>query len=50
MRGAESLLPMLEAPCREDLGWDAERWTEEVADHLENWVARHAPPAENRRP
>jgi glycerol-3-phosphate dehydrogenase len=49
-RGAESLLPMLEAPCREDLGWDAARWTEEVARYLENWAARHAPPAENRRP
>ena len=49
-RGAESLLPMLEAPCREDLGWDAARWADEAARHLENWVARHAPPAENLRP
>ena len=49
-RGAESLLPMLEAPCREDLGWDAARWADEVAAYLENWAARHAPPAENRRP
>ena len=49
-RGAESLLPMLEAPCREDLGWDAARWADEVARHRANWAARHAPPAENRRP
>ena len=49
-RGAESLLPMLEAPCREALGWEAARWTAEVARYLENWVARHDPRAENRRP
>jgi len=49
-RGAESLLPMLEGPCREHLGWDAARWADEVARHLENWLARHAPPAENLRP
>ena len=47
-RGGEAILPRLEAPCREELGWDAARWREEVARHLENWAARHAPPAENR--
>ena len=49
-RGAEALLPLLEAPCREDLGWDASRWADEAARHRENWAARHAPPAENLRP
>ncbi len=48
--GALSLLPMLEAPCREDLGWDAARWADEVSRHRENWALRHAPPADNRRP
>ena len=49
-RGALSLLPMLEAPCREDLAWDAARWADESARYRENWVLRHAPPADNRRP
>jgi glycerol-3-phosphate dehydrogenase len=49
-RGGEALLPRLEAPCREALGWDAARWRDEVARHLANWAARHAPPAQNRRP
>jgi len=49
-RGAEALLARLEAPCREDLGWDAARWADEVARYRENWAARHAPPADNRRP
>ena len=48
--GALSLLPVLEAPCREDLGWDAARWADESARYRENWVSRHAPPADNRRP
>src|SRR5664279_3503593 len=48
--GAISLLPMLEAPCREDLGWGAARWADESARYRENWVSRHAPPADNRRP
>jgi glycerol-3-phosphate dehydrogenase len=48
--GALSLLPMLEAPCREDLGWDAARWADESARYRENWVSRHAPPADNLRP
>ena len=48
--GALSLLPMLEAPCREDLGWDAARWADESAQYRENWVSRHAPPADNHRP
>ena len=48
--GALSLLPRLEAPCREDLGWDAARWADESARYRENWVSRHAPPADNRRP
>ncbi len=48
--GALSLLPMLEAPCREDLGWDAARWADESARYREDWVSRHAPPADNRRP
>ncbi len=49
-RGAEALLPMLEAPCREALGWDAALWADEVARYRENWAARHAPPLDNRRP
>ncbi|MCE9660559.1 MAG: glycerol-3-phosphate dehydrogenase/oxidase [Burkholderiales bacterium] len=49
-RGAEALLPLLEAPCREALGWDAARWADEVARYRENWAARHAPPPDNRRP
>ena len=49
-RGGESLLPMFEAPCREDLGWDAARWADEVSRYRENWALRHAPPADNRRP
>ena len=48
--GALALLPMLEAPCREDLGWDAARWADESARYRENWVSRHAPPADNLRP
>lgn len=48
-RGALSLLPMLEAACREDLGWDAARWADESSRYRENWVSRHAPPADNRR-
>ena len=47
--GGESLLPMLEAPCREDLGWDAARWADEAARYRAHWAARHAPPAQNRR-
>jgi glycerol-3-phosphate dehydrogenase len=49
-RGGESLLPMLEAPCRQDLGWDAARWADEVSRYRENWASHHAPPADNRRP
>ena len=48
--GALSLLTLLEGPCREDLGWDAARWADESARYRENWVSRHAPPADNRRP
>ena len=48
--GAMALLPQLEAACREDLGWDAERWATESARHRENWLLRHAPPVDNRRP
>ena len=47
--GAASLLPMLEAPCREALGWDAARWADETSRYRENWASRHAPPADNRR-
>ena len=47
--GGEALLAMLEAPCREDLGWDAVRWVEEAARYRAHWAARHAPPAHNRR-
>jgi len=49
-RGAEALLPLLEAPCREDLGWDAARWADEVSRYRENWAARHAPSPENSGP
>ena len=49
-RGGEALLPQLEAPCRDALGWDAARWRDEVVRYRDNWAARHAPPAENRRP
>jgi glycerol-3-phosphate dehydrogenase len=48
-KGGEALLPMLEAPCREDLGWDAVRWSEEAARYRAHWTARHAPPAHNSR-
>ena len=48
--GAAALLPLLEAPCREALGWDAERWADEVARYRETWAARHAPPADNAPP
>jgi glycerol-3-phosphate dehydrogenase len=48
--GAIALLPGLEAPCREDLGWNATRWADESLRYRENWVSRHAPPADNRRP
>jgi len=47
--GAEAMLPMLEAPCREDLGWDAVRWAEEAARYRAHWTARHAPPVHNSR-
>jgi glycerol-3-phosphate dehydrogenase len=49
-RGAFALLPMLEAPCRESLGWGAARWADEAARYRENWASRHAPPIDNRRP
>ena len=48
--GATALLPMLEAPCREDLAWSSARWADESARYRENWALRHAPPADNRRP
>ena len=48
--GAAALLPMLESPCREALGWDAARWVDESTRYRENWASRHAPPADNRRP
>jgi glycerol-3-phosphate dehydrogenase len=47
--GGVALLPMLEAPCRADLGWSAARWADEAARYRENWALRHAPPADNRR-
>ena len=47
--GALSLLTLLEGPCREDLDWDAVRWADESSRYRENWVLRHAPPADNRR-
>ena len=43
-QGGAAILARLEAACREDLGWDAARWRDEVARHLRNWAARHAPP------
>jgi glycerol-3-phosphate dehydrogenase len=43
-QGGAAILPRLEAACREDLGWDAARWRDEVARHLASWAARHAPP------
>lgn len=48
--GAIALLTAIETPCREDLGWDVVRWADESARYRENWVSRHAPPADNRRP
>ena len=48
--GAMALLPMLEAPCREDLGWSSARWADEAARYRENWAVRHTLPADNRRP
>ncbi|MEP7302238.1 MAG: FAD-dependent oxidoreductase, partial [Caldimonas sp.] len=48
--GAVTLLPALEAACREALGWDARRWADEGARYRENWAACHAPPADNLRP
>jgi len=48
--GGVALLTTLEAPCRDDLGWSAARWADEAARYRENWVSRHAPPADNRRP
>ena len=48
-RGGEAVLALLEAPCREDLGWDAARWAEEVARYRAEWAARHAPPAPHNR-
>lgn len=47
--GAVDLLPLLEAPRREALAWNAERWADEAARYRENWVSRHAPPADNCR-
>ena len=47
--GAESLLPMLEAPCREELGWPAARWADEAGRYRAQWAARHAPPAKSGR-
>jgi glycerol-3-phosphate dehydrogenase len=47
--GAIESLPMLEAACRQGLGWSAARWADEAARYREDWALRHAPPAENRR-
>jgi len=49
-RGGESLLPLLEGPCREDLGWHGPRWADEAARYRAQWAARHAPPAHSIRP
>lgn len=48
-RGGEALLPLFEAPCRDELGWDAARWADEAARYRAHWNERHAPPASHNR-
>jgi len=36
-------LHRIEALCRDALGWDANRWQQEVERYLEHWRAVHAP-------
>ncbi|MAT93708.1 MAG: FAD-dependent oxidoreductase [Halioglobus sp.] len=46
-RGAEDLLPELETICREELGWDSERWRSEVARYLALWRRHYYLPSQD---
>lgn len=42
--GGRELLPRVSAMCREELGWDARRWGEEVERYQETWQRQHRAP------
>jgi len=42
--GGETVLPMVEAICREELGWDAARWGTEETAYRELWRKCYSPP------
>lgn len=42
-RGGAELLPRIGALCRQQLGWDEVRWTQEQHDYLDGWQRQHAP-------
>ncbi len=43
--GGAAHLPLVERICREELGWDAERWKAEVAAYRHLWRTEHRVPA-----
>jgi glycerol-3-phosphate dehydrogenase len=43
--GGAELLPRIEPLCREELGWDAAKFSAEATRYRALWQRRHAPPA-----
>ena len=41
--GGKSLLPKVHPVCREELGWNDDRWRDEEKRYLEIWAKAHAP-------
>lgn len=42
-QGGASLLPQIQPLCQSELGWEAARWAQEVADYQQYWQRQHAP-------
>ncbi len=42
-QGAQALLPRLQGPCIELLGWSAQRWQAEADRYRAHWLRHHSP-------